>query len=486
MNVYDIIPRPWEITLTDGYYVPGGEGLYIKIKEYMQEDEYSVEISEKGVKIKAGGEQGVFYAKKTLQLLSTDGRIQRCVIKDKPRFAYRGFMIDSVRHMQTVEEIKTYIEAAALLKFNYFHWHLTDDQGWRIESEKYPLLNTVGSYRKSSDFGSVHTGEPYGGYYTKQQIKDIIEFCRERFITVIPEFELPGHCSAAIASYPYLSCTGEQIEVETRQGIYKNILCPSKETTFEFIRDVLDEITELFPGEYVHIGGDEAPKDRWKACPHCQSKLKELGLRDFEQLQGFLTNRAALYLESKGKQVIVWNESLKSGMLRKNTVVQNWMDKDKLCAPWVNGGGKMIASDFYHYYLDYPYGMTPLNKTLSFDPVIKGIKPENESGVIGVEAPIWTEYVDNFSHMCYMCFPRLAAVAQTAWSTEAPGTDDFAARCRSLCRVLEGMGVTPAPADEWNPATVKRARQVVKFFTGNINGDDVKNFLGIGDKNKRK
>jgi hexosaminidase len=377
-------------------------------------------------------------------------------------FEYRGFMLDSVRHMQSIEEIKKLIDTLPLLKINKFHWHLTDDQGWRFESERFPQLNSAAE-RPYSDFGKTYVNEPHGKLYTKDEMREIVAYCAERGIEVVPEFDIPGHTSALLHAYPHLSCNEEPIEVKTCQGIFTDILCAGKDETFETVFDILADIIEIFPSEYIHIGGDEAPKKRWKECPDCQKRIKDEGLRNEEELQGWFTNKVVEFLESRGRKAIVWNESLKSGLV-KNSLVQMWMDRKKDSVAYANKGGKIIVSDFFHYYCDYPYGMTPLKKTYNYDPILKGIK--NKNSVVGVEAPIWTEYINNFDHLCYMCFPRFTAVAETGWTEkENKNADDFCRRFEKYSAILTDTGITPAPASEWNPPLLKKLK-IASFILG--------------------
>jgi hexosaminidase len=321
--------------------------------------------------------------------------------------------------------------------------------------------------RKKSGFGKLREEGAYGGYFTVDEMKEIVAYCAERYITVIPEFDIPGHSSALLHAYPGLSCLGEAVEVKTAQGIYDDILCAGKDETFDVVFDILSDIIEIFPSEYIHIGGDEAPKKRWKNCPHCQERIKAEGLADEEALQGWFTNRIVEFLKSKGRKAIVWNESLRSGIVDESVTVQMWMDKKKLSVDFANNGGVMINSDFFHYYCDYPYGMTPLNKTYNYNPIDRKIK--NIDTVAGVEAPIWTEYIKNFEHLCFMFFPRFTAVAETGWTKpENKNAADFQRRFRSYTALLNEIGINPAPEAEWNPNPVSRLAKTLNFVSGLI------------------
>ena len=466
MDRLRIVPKPLKTELLGGEISINASDAVFSIEEKLGKEEYVLTADQNGIRISGGSEQALFYGRQTL--LQMKG-ICPCVrITDKPAHEYRGFMLDCVRHIFSVDDIKKLIDAAASLKMNRFHWHLTDDQGFRIWLDSRPSATIEGSVRKRSEFGSLKEEGEYGGYYTKNQMREIVDYCAERFITVIPEFDIPGHCSALIHAYPDIGCTEKPVEVKTHQGIFEDILCAGKDKTFEIVHDILSEILEIFPSEYIHIGGDEAPKAKWKECPDCQRRIRQAGLKNEEELQGWFTNEIVSFLKSKGRKAIVWNESLKSGLIGGETVVQMWMDPKKDSVAFANSlGGKIIVSDFFHYYCDYPYSMTPLNKTYNYKAVIKGIK--NPETVYGVEVPIWTEFINNFEHLCYMFFPRFAAVAESGWTAEEnKNAEDFRKRFRSYCAILSKIGITAAPPHEWNPSPLARATGTIGFMNRNV------------------
>ncbi len=465
MKKLNVIPMPNKITYLGGETAVKSSDAVSAISDSLGEEEYILTVDKNGIKIEGGSQRAVFYAQQTLRQM---GAVSPCVkIEDKPAFPYRGFMLDTVRHIFSAEEIKKLIDAAASVKMNVMHWHLTDDQGFRFYSKRRPGATEKGSVRKSSNFGSLKEQGIYGGYFTAGQMKDIVSYCAERYITVIPEFDVPGHSSALIHAYSELLCTGEQIDVKTSQGIYKDILCAGKDTTFEAVFDILSDMLEIFPSEYIHIGGDEAPKDRWEKCPHCQKRMREQGLKNAEELQGWFTNRIVDFLKANGRKAIVWNESLKSGIVDGSVVAQMWMDRKKLSVDYANNGGRMINSDFFHYYCDYPYSMTPLNKTYDYNPIPKKIK-DNKT-VAGVESPIWTEYINSFEHLCYMAFPRFTAVAETGWTERKnKNAADFQRRFRVYTDVLNEIGIIPASPEEWNPSALSRLTKTVSFFSGTL------------------
>ncbi len=460
MKRIDVIPMPNSVEFTGGEVELSSLSISEAVKADLGEEEYILTVGKDGILLEGGSEKAVFYGKQTLRQL--DSLCPCLKIHDKPAFSYRGFMLDTVRHIISVEDTKKIIDASASVKMNTMHWHLTDDQGFRMESHRRPEVTEKGSVRKSSNFGKLREEGEYGGYFTVDEMKEIVDYCKERYITVIPEFDVPGHTSSLLHVYPQLSCTGEEIKVKTSQGIYDDILCAGKDEVFEVVFDILEDILEVFPSEYIHIGGDEAPKKRWKECPDCRRRMEKEGLRDEETLQGWFTNKIVEFLKSKGRKAVVWNESLKSGVLNSDVTVQMWMDKKKLSFDFANRGGRIINSDFFHYYCDYPYGMTPLNKTYNYNPAPNKIKAKEN--VAGVEAPIWTEYINNFDYLCYMYFPRVTAVAETGW-TEFQNKDaaDFQRRFRIYTSMLNEMGITPAPADEWNPSVLGRVAKTLRF-----------------------
>ena len=464
MNNINVIPLPNKITYLGGEAEVSSPET--SVCNTLAEEEYILTVEKNGVKLIGGSEKAVFYGMQTLRQL---GKTCPCVkIEDKPAFPYRGFMLDTVRHIFSVEDTKKLIDAAASVKMNVMHWHLTDDQGFRFFSQRRPEATKKGSVREKSTFGKLKEIGSYGGYFTFEEMKEIVSYCAERYITVIPEFDIPGHTSALLHAYPHLSCTGGPIDVKSCQGIFPDILCAGKDETFDVVFDILSDMIDIFPSEYIHIGGDEAPKKRWKTCPDCQKRIADEGLASEEELQGWFTNKVVEFLESKGKKAVVWNESLRSGLV-ENSLVQMWMDRKNDSVAYANKGGKIIVSDFFHYYCDYPYGMTPLSKTYNYDPILKGIK--NKDSVVGVEAPIWTEYINTFEHLCYMCFPRFTAVAETGWTEkENKNADDFCRRFEKYSDLLSEIGIRPAESSEWNPSPLKRLK-IVSFILGLLDRD---------------
>ena len=460
-NYLPLIPYPNQVEISDNKSDINFSEIYFEKQENIfEKDEYEIEIKSRKISVRFSENQGKFYAEKTLeQLKNSRQEIPDCIIKDKPQFSHRGFMLDPCRHFFTVDEIKKVIDAAAYLKMNVFHWHLSDDQGFRIESKKFPLLNDIGSHRKNSLFGRTNEGEPHGGFFTHEEIKEVVSYCKERFIDVIPEIDLPGHTIAIIASYPELSCKKEKIDVCMKQGIFPEILCAGDENVYKFLFELLDEIIPLFPYKYFHIGGDEVPRTNWKKCEKCNQKLKEENLENFDELHGYFMNRIADFLSSRNKAPIMWNDTLKSGKINsETTVIQHWLHDKKIMADFIHNGGKYIESDFFHFYSDYPYHMTPLKKAYNFS-------AEKTENLLGVETPAWSEYIRDFDKLSFMLFPRICAVAETGWTeNKNKNYDRFYENLKYFYPYFKSKGINPADLKFVNPNTLKRLSGTIKYW----------------------
>lgn len=463
-----IIPQPFFTEYTGGI-CGAPDSITIENTHMSVDGEYELAVNADGVAIKAQAENGVFYAKKTLEQLKLlyGGDIPCVNIKDMPRFAHRGFMLDCSRHFITVNEIKRLVDAASRFKFNRFHWHLSDDQGFRIQLDGFPELAEKGSVRPGDAYRNLpKTDKPCGGFYTKDEIRDIVAFCKERFIEVIPEIDMPGHVSAILHTYPEYHCEKKPVEIKTKEGIFEDIFCAGNEKTYNFIYSLLDEITELFPFEYFHLGGDEAPKAHWKSCPDCQAKMKSLGITDENDLQVFFGNRIAAYLNSKGKKAIMWNDILKGKGLDADITVQRWMDIKNRTVPEMNAGRKTVVSNFRPYYCDYPYEMYPLREVYGFDPLgARGLDMGGKAAVIGIESPVWLEFINTDERLEYLVFPRWFAVADTAWGGSRKGAyADFKKSCAEICAALNREGVNTAPEKDWDKNLIGRLAGTVGFF----------------------
>lgn len=438
--------------------------ISLNLDQAMESEEYRLEVGRNGISVCGGSEKGVFYALQSLKQLiicasPTNGRavLQAATIIDKPRFAYRGAMLDVCRHKFTTDEVKRYIDILALHKINTFHWHLTDDQGWRIEIKRYPELTQTGAMRKQTLVGRYRTskeydGTPYGGYFTQDEIRDVVKYATERYITVIPEIEMPGHAVAALATYPKLGCTGGPYEVRTTWGISEDVFCAGSEETFEFIENVLTEVLELFPSEYIHIGGDECPKVRWKACPKCQRRISEEGLANETELQSYFMKRIERWLNGHGRKIIGWDEILQGGITRSATIMSWRGTKGGIAAAAL--GNRVIMSPNTYCYIDYyqtegreaageplANGRRPvtMEKLYSFEP-LSGLTEEQGGFIAGVQVNLWTEYIKTFDHAQRMLLPRLAALSEVGWSDRTRDLDDFRRRMRSLRRVYDREG----------------------------------------------
>ncbi len=438
----DFVKEKCGITLAA---TPGteGKGIVLSMTENDKEPEgYKLTVTPEGIVINGGSEAGVFYGIQTLRKslpVAQGGSVSlpAVEINDAPRFDYRGGMLDVSRHYFTMDSLKRYIDLLAMHNINRFHWHLSEDQGWRIEIKSRPLLTEKGSIRKETVIGhnsGKYDGKPYGPYfYTQEQAKEIVAYAAERYITVIPEIDMPGHMMGALHAYPELGCTGGPYDVWCQWGVSEEVLCAGNDATLKFIEDVLGEIVEIFPSEYIHVGGDECPKTRWKECPKCQARIKKLGIKGDEKhsaeeyLQSFVINHAEKFLNSKGRQMIGWDETLEGG-LAPNATVMSWRGE---------GGGieaarqkhNVIMTPNTYLYFDYYQtkdtqnepiaigGYLPLKHVYSYEPMPKALSAEEQKYIVGVQANLWTEYIPNFRQVEYMLLPRMAALSEIQWSS---------------------------------------------------------------------
>lgn len=438
------------LSTTDQSLTDNGIILKAELADDNQEA-YSLIVDSKLAVINGASDAGTFYGMQTLRksipVDSTDVNILLPVvnIEDYPRFGYRGMHLDVGRHMFPVEFIKEYIDILALHNINVFHWHLTEDQGWRIEIKKYPKLTEIGSQRKGTVVGRWNPDNhnydnvPYGGFYTQDEAREIVAYAADRFITVIPEIDLPGHMLAALAAYPEYGCTGGPYEVGMRWGVLEDILCAGNDKTFEFLEDVFTEILDIFPSEYIHIGGDEAPKVRWEKCPKCQARIKELGLKadknhtKEQRLQSYVISRVEKFLNDKNRQIIGWTEILEGG-LAPNATVMSWLGKEGGIEA-ARLGHDVIMCPYQVLYFDYQQGKdaskeplsiggyTSVEKVYDYEPVAPELTDEQKSYIMGVQANIWTEYIKDSKHVEYMMMPRVDALSEIQWTE--PDKKDF-------------------------------------------------------------
>lgn len=410
--------------------------------ENVKQDSYSINVAG-GITISYSSDASCYYAMTSLmQLMKRNENglaLPKCFVKDYPNFQWRGLHLDVSRHFFTVEEIKRFIDLMSYYKFNTFHWHLTDDQGWRIEIKKYPKLTEIGAWRDSTvdnhytTVPRTYTKARYGGFYTQEQIKDVVAYAEAKYVTIVPEIEMPGHARAALAAYPEYSCTGKAQGVEGLWGIFDDIFC-SKPASIQFLKDILDEVIPLFPGQYIHIGGDEAPKTRWHSCPKCQDIMKENHLKDEHELQSYFIRQMDAYVTAKGKKIIGWDEILEGG-LSPNAAVMSWRGFDGGLEA-AKQGHYVVMTPGSHCYFDHYQGKgkdeplaiggyTSLEKVFTFNPIPPDLGPEVSSYILGGQANIWTEYIPTFSKVEYMAYPRAIALSEALWCTNKPTYDVF-------------------------------------------------------------
>lgn len=446
---------------------PASNSINLSVNEAISNPEgYQLAVTDDRISIEGGTEAGVFYGIQTLRKsipAMSQGRdieLPAIAITDAPRFKHRGMMMDVSRHFFPVDSVKSFIDVLALHNMNTLHWHLSDDQGWRIEIKKYPKLTEIGSQRKETVIGrnsGKYDGTPYGGFYTQDEIRDVIDYAAQRFITIIPEIDMPGHQLAALTSYPELGCTGGPYAVWPQWGVADEVICAGNEKSMQFLEDVLGEVIDLFPSEYIHVGGDECPKVRWKSCPKCQARIKAEGLKSDkkhtaeEYLQSYVISRMEKFVESKGRHIIGWDEILEGG-LAPNATVMSWRG--------VAGGIEaakqnhdVIMTPNTYLYFDYYQstdiendplaigGYVPLETVYNYEPVPASLTDDQKKHIIGVQANIWTEYIPTLSHFQYMAMPRMAALSEVQWSApDKKNYDCFRNRLIGLTRLYDQQG----------------------------------------------
>ena len=447
----------------------------LSVDKSLAEEQYMLTIDPKDrIVITGGSAKGVWWGLQSLSQILIDGaskaeggqlKLAGLVIEDWPEFAYRGAMLDCCRHFIPFEDVKKYIDIMAYHKLNTFHWHLTEDQGWRIEIKKYPLLTEIGSKREDTlvnhhrekEENRVYDGHPHSGFYTQEQARELVAYAAARQITVIPEIEMPGHAEAALASYPYLGCRQTGYVTLPVWGVIPEVFCMGRESTFKFFEDVLDEICDIFPCEYIHIGGDECPRDRWKECPDCQRRMKEEGLTEVGQLQGYQLKRVEKYLNAKGRHIIGWDEILESGATPTATVMSWRGPQGGVKAAKM--GNKVVMAPNNYFYLDYyqtadpeankePLGIggyVSLEKCWSFDPFDQ-LTEKEKSYIYGIQANTWTEYMRGIDRVQFMDLPRFCALSAVSWHKDAQTYPEFLAKVKdSMLKLYQYYGLIYAP-----------------------------------------
>lgn len=483
--------RAAQIRLATAPAAPGPEG-------------YQLVVDKAGVRITAAGGPGLFYGAQTFRQLlparpGAPARVPYVRITDRPAFRWRGAMLDVSRHFFPVEFVKKYIDFLAAYKLNTFHWHLTDDQGWRIEIKKYPKLTQVSAFRKETLIGAQqlfktpadfkYDGTPYGGFYTQAQIKDVVAYAQRRYVTIVPEIEMPGHSVAVLAAYPELACKPGPYETWTKWGVNEDIVCPT-EPTFRFFEDVLAEVCALFPGPYVHIGGDEAPKVRWKESAAVQEIMKKEGFDDVEKVQGWFNRRIETFLQGKGKKLIGWDEILEGGIAPSATVM-SWRG-EKAGIEAAKHGHDVVMSPSGYLYIDggqnprphSPYeplmigGYLPLEKIYNYNPLPQELTPEQQKHILGPQANMWTEYITTPEKVEYMLFPRLLAIAEVAWTPAADKSyADFLPRMSQQFARLDAQKINyrvPEPLGLDSTSLVKQGSQAVFTLRSLVPGAQIR------------
>ncbi|MBR5697389.1 MAG: beta-N-acetylhexosaminidase [Prevotella sp.] len=438
----------------------------------LNDEGYEISVTAKGVTIAGKTPAGVFLGiqtlRKSLPIIAEKPQavsLPSVYIKDEPRFAYRGMHLDCARHFFSVEFVKEYIDLIALHGMNRFHWHITEDQGWRIEIKKYPRLTEVGAWRSGTVLGrnsGIDDGQRHGGFYTQEQCREIVKYAADRYITIIPEIDMPGHMLAALAAYPELGCTGGPYEVSHTWGVFADVLCPGKEKTFQFVEDVLDEVIQIFPSEYIHIGGDECPRSRWAECPLCQKRIQEEGIKaegkqsKEDRLQGYFTKRVEKYLNGKGKHLIGWDELLSCNVEASSTIM-SWRGAEPGARAAKLGHDVIMSPNkpmyFDHYQTDKQWneplsigGNETVKDVYSFEPIAEDLTADDARHILGVQANVWTEYIAAPRHVEYQILPRMAALAEVQWlQPESKNYDAFLARLGRLKAIYDLHDWTVAP-----------------------------------------
>ena len=440
--------------------------IRLRADESLAPESYVLSIAPGAVEVRAGDASGFLYGLVTLlQTVPLDAAtsatwlLPALEICDAPRFGWRGLMLDSARHFQPVAWVKKFLDAMALHKFNVLHWHLADDQGWRIEIEKYPELTGVSAWRAQTRVGheigaapDAFDGKPHGGFYSQDELREIVAHASGRGITVVPEIEMPGHASAVLAAHPELSCAGEPFEVEARWGVFDDVYCAGNDKVFEFLENVLDEVLSIFPSKFVHIGGDECPKTRWKNCPKCQARIQSEKLADEDELQSWFVRHFDTFLNERGRRLIGWDEILEGGLAPQATVM-SWRGEAGGIAA-AQAGHDVVMAPHEQTYLDYYQssqredeplsigGDLPLEKVYAYEPVPDALSHGEAQHVLGGQGQLWSEYMPDSNHVEYMAFPRACALAERLWSArENRDFPDFEARLSGHLRLLSRLGI---------------------------------------------
>lgn len=466
----NLLPLPASIVRRDGFFPVAGSldapGPVRFVDADLAPEAYRLDVTPAQITITAGSESGRFYALQTLRQLVDGDRVPCVEIVDAPRFPWRGLMLDVSRHLYSVDDLCRLLDAMALHKLNTFHWHLTDDQGWRVESKRFPRLTEIGAFRQRGD-GTLIPGDTkdewpdvpgtYGGCYTHDDVRRVVAHAASLHIHVVPEIEMPGHATAALAAYPHLACVPrDDFAPATVTGVFPDVYCAGNDATFDLLEGVLDEIVPLFPGAFVHVGGDECPKDRWKSCPKCQARIKAEDLKDEHELQSYVIRRMSRFLAARGKRLIGWDEILEGGLAPGATVMSWRGTAGGITA--AQAGRDVVMSPRQPCYLDYrqaehgePYAIGQSINTLAdayaFEPIPPELTADEARHVLGLQGNVWTEYMPNMGHVEYMVWPRAAALAEVGWSRAPKDFADFRRRATANQSRLAARGVRFRPID---------------------------------------
>ena len=458
----NLIPRPQNVKWLEGT-VFAAAPVRESLDEGLPREGYTLRIDD-GISLRAGSKQGLVWGRQTLNQLKRQfpEELPRLEITDAPAYPLRSIHLDSARHMLPIDDLKKMADAASYFKLNTIHWHISDDQGWRVESKAFPGLHEIGAYRPGDHFGTCRKDEWEGGYYTREEVKNFVAYCDSLGIQVIPEVDMPGHVRAILAAYPHLSCRGEKQPVVNKSAITFELLCAGNEEVYDFVEKMLDDLLELFPAPWFHIGGDEAPKAHWETCPKCQAKMKEEGLTSLRQLQGYFSNRLAAHLRSRGRRALVWNDGAYGGNLDPDIVLHVWFpDRDGALQAHGNKGGQMLFAPVDICYCDYPHGEHPLMPIYNMEIAIPDIARDQ---ILGVQTLHWSEHIRTPQRLYELAWPRGAAVAEAGWSGDNRAEyADFLDRLRNLFPVFGEMGICATDEAGWDPSPEEAEAQKKAF-----------------------
>lgn len=431
--------------------LPTGGDVWLTLvrDETLAPEEYVLTVKENGVNVRAGTERSVIWALSALYIAAAgETELRCCTVKDSPKYSHRGLSLDCVRHFFPADEVKRIIEQMSRVRMNVLRWRLSDDQGWRVECESFPKLN-----------------ELCPEYYTKEEIRDVVEYARVRGIDIIPEIDMPGHVCAILAAYPELGCFGNSVEIAAAGGIYADILCAGKQKAYDFLDGLFSEICPLFPCGRFHIGGDEAPKKHWETCPDCRKEMEANGMEGANALQGLFTERVTEMLKKYGKTAVCWNELLRSARVPEGVQIHYWnVDDAALMQEYIRAGGEFIYSDMFELYMDYPISMTPVKRMFGMVPNIDGMPCGELANMLGIEVCVWTEYITERTRLEERLFPRVFVAAEKAWGSAAEDYASFCARLEKLQHIAEGDGIACAAREHWDPKGRARRRETVAYM----------------------